>query len=200
MHKTSTQEISIGILISLTLLSPLSMARQDALDPSIRNESPLKYSNADSPNKVDVVGATFCSGGTEELIDQLEKIGISKDQLVQEIHCTVGDFDGNGYMDFAIWGNSSKNIGKPDYKNYLVLFFEKDQLMYSKKITSKHEGSLLVYYAPRSQIGVNGEPVTPYDALWEIGETFGYDDLSKGQVYIFDPKSKEFNRTQFGNK
>lgn len=178
-----------------------AMARQDELNPKTKNESPLRFLSKDAPARGDdVVGATFCSGAVDSATKELERIGISKEDLRNEVYCTVGDFDGNGYLDFAIWGGNKQRKKWPDYQNYLVLFFEKDKLIKSISIKSDHPGGLLVHYPPRAQSGPNGEPISTNDALWAIGETNGYDDVSKGIVYLFDLKSAAFKKLQFGGR
>lgn len=130
------------------------------------------------------------------------KIGISKNKLKELVQCTVGDFDGNGYLDFVIWGidktkKIKDNVQWSDGENYIVLFFEKSKIIRTTKIKTT---SYLVHYPPRTKKGPNGEPITNKDALWVWGETDDYDDYSKGKVYIFDSKSENFKIIPFGKK
>lgn len=187
----------IWILALAVLVSPrLSVAYQENINTDIKNESSLQYESGPiQPRIDDVVGATFCKG-TLSNPEDLEKIGLSEADLRNGVHCTVGDFDGNGYMDFALWGNSKPR----STQNYLVLFFDRDKLIRSTIIESKHSGRLLVYYSPRKSIGKYGEPISDVDGLFEIGETGGYDDETKGTVYLFDSKLGNFRKVKFGGE
>ena len=54
-----------------------------------------------------------------------------------------------------------------------------------------------MYYPSRHEIGPNGEPITENDALWIWGESEGYDDYSKGTVFVYDAKQSEFRTVEF---
>jgi len=187
--------------IILTLLFYIqSFAGQNELNPNIKNESTLQLFSASG-----IVGASICKGKLDTNVVSFRNTGISSEDLLNGVLCTAGDFDGNGYLDFTIWfnKNTSDTITKsydPDYKNYLVLFFFKDSVVYSKIIETEVTGSLLVHFPPRIKQGENGEPVSINDALWEIGETNGYDDVSKGIVFIYNSKQGIFEKIKFGKK
>lgn len=182
--------LALGVLVS----PQLSAAHQENLNNGIKNESSLRYESANEPARFDdVVGATVCSG-TVSNPEELKKIALSEADLKEGVHCTVGDFDGNGYMDFALWGFNKRR----KTRSYLVLFFEKDNLIKSALIESKYSGRLLVHYPPRKSVGKHGEPVSSLDGLFEIGDTNGYDDETKGTVYLFDSKSGGFRKIKFG--
>lgn len=81
-------------------------AQQDSLNPNIKNESTLNYERTQKINRyTDVVGATYCFGTLNKYNEELLEIGIKPEKLKNDtVQCTVGDFDGNGYLDFALWG------------------------------------------------------------------------------------------------
>ncbi len=207
------QKISSGIRekiifsIMLFLFAILNgFSQQQKLNPKIKNESKLNPQSTKATNKItDVDGATYCSGEIDDVsIKEINKIGITASKLEELVQCTIGDFDGNGYLDFVIWGidktkKIKNNVQWSDGENYVVLFFEKSKIIKIKKIKTT-PGFYLVHYLPRSKKGVNGEPITKNDALWIWGETGGYDDYSKGKVYIYDSKSENFKMTEFGKK
>lgn len=177
-----------------------SFSDQNELNQSIKNESTLQLVSAPG-----ITGASKCKGALDSTVNSFYKTGISSEDLLNGVFCTAGDFDGNGYLDFAIWFNkntSDTNIESysPDYKNYLILFFHKNRVVYSIIMKTEVAGSLLVHYPPRIVKGENGEPVSKNDALWEIGETDGYDDVSKGTVYIYNSKKEMFEKTKFGKQ
>lgn len=178
-------------------------SQQDNLNSNIKNESNLEFEKNRSTNRItDVEGATYCHGELNGYEKELLKIGISTEKLKNEfVQCTVGDFDGNGYLDFVIWGLSPKehkSIRWSDCENYFVVFFEKNQVIHSAKIKTE-KGSCLVHYPKRKTIGENGEPISKNDALCVWGSTDGYDDYSKGIVYFYDTRNKEFKTIKFGH-
>jgi len=198
-----------GLLIPLWIFFGFiqnGFSQQEKLNPKIKNESKLHLQAKNAPHRItDVIGATYCYGIIDDsFMEQINKIGISKNKLKELVQCTVGDFDENGYLDFVIWGidttkKQRDNIQWADAVNYIVLFFEKSKIIRTKKIKTT-PGSYLVHYSPRAKKGHNGEPVTNKDALWICGETNDYDDESKGKVYLFDSKSEEFKIIEFGKK
>ena len=192
-------------LIFLVFISD-GFSQQIKLNPNIKNESNLHLQSKNAPNRItDVIGATYCYGTVDDVsMIQINKIGISKNKLKELVQCTVGDFDENGYLDFVIWGidatkKNKDNIQWSDGENYVVLFFEKSKIIRTKKIKTT-PGFYLVHYPPRTKKGINGEPTTAKDALWTWGETDGYDDYSKGNVYVFDSKTENFKIIEFGKK
>lgn len=193
------------LVIIILFYSQLLFAQQNELNPKIKNESTLHLQSKDEPRRItDVIGATYCNGVLDTCLEKLEEIGISKTKLEEKVQCTIGDFDGNGYLDFAIWGvDTTKkyqyNIQWTDYENYLVLFFEKSKIISSIRIKTI-PGYALVHYPPRFKTGPNGEPISNNDALWICGDTDGYYDESKGIVYIFDLNLGSFRTVEFGKK
>jgi hypothetical protein len=180
-------------------------AQKNEINPKIKNESPLHLQSKDAPYRItDTDGSTYCHGLLDTCLDKLLEIGISKARLMQKVQCAVGDFDGNGYLDFAIWGIDTTrkyqyDIQWTDGKNYLVLFFEKSKIIRSIRIETT-PGYCLDHYPPRMNIGLNGEPISKNDALWICGDTDGYYDISKGTVYIFDSNLGNFRTIEFGKK
>ncbi len=181
------------------------LGQQNIINQNIKNESRLYLQSKDAPNRItDVIGSTYCHGDLDTCLDKLNAIGISRSKLRKSVQCTVGDFDNNGYLDFAIWGMDTTkkhqyNIECSDAENYLVLFFEKSKIIRTLNIKTT-PGFYLVYYPPRYKIGVNGEPITNKDALWICGQTNDYYDESKGTVYIFNSKLGNFDTINFGKK
>lgn len=201
-----TKTIMFGA-IAVFLFPPHVLALQDDLDPKIKNESSLEFVPKGSTLRGkgvinNVTGATYCSGSVEKS-EELKRVGISTLKLsgflsffVGSVQCTVGDFDGNGYLDFALWGYNEQT----KKNSYLVFFFEKSKLLRTILIESKKSGHLLVHYLPRKVAGKHGEPVSAHDGLFEIGETSGYDDETKGIVYLFESQSGKFKEIEFGEK
>lgn len=180
-------------------------SQQEKLNSNIKNESKLHLQDKNAPKRLtDVVGATYCHGTIDDtsIMKEINKLGITENKLKESIQCTAGDFDGNGYLDFAIWGLDTTNknfddVQWADGENFIVLFFDKSKIIQAKKIKTS-PGSLLLHYAPRAKKGPHGEPITNKDALWISGQTDDYDDETKGKVYVFDAKSENFKIIKFG--
>ena len=178
-------------------------AQQNVLDTNILNLSSLKYEKERIINRItDVTGATYCSGTLPEYEKELLEIGITQKRLKENtVQCTVGDFDGNGYLDFVFWGLDEKEKHGTlwsDYENYFVVFFEKSKVINTIKIKTE-KGLCLVHYPPQSEEGHYGEPISKNDSLWTWGTNDdGYDDYSKGIVYIYNKNLEKFDRVKFG--
>jgi len=172
-------------------------------DSTALNESGISYSPIMKVNNQNAtIGASFCKGVLKNHPSSLTEIGISTKILEKDCNCTVGDFDGNGYLDFAFWGINKLNptnqsgLNNLDYENYVVLFFKGETILNSELIKTE-SGFPLVYYPLRQEIGPNGEPVTKNEALWIWGESDGYDDYSKGTVFVYETKESEFIKVEF---
>jgi len=178
-------------------------AQQNDLNTEIKNLSSLEYEKKRITNRItDVTGATYCSGALSQYETELLEIGITSKRLKENVvQCTVGDFDGNGYLDFAFWGLDKKEKHGTlwsDYENYFVVFFEKSNVINTIKIKTE-KGLCLVHYPPQSEDGFNGEPTSKNDSLWTWGTTDdGYDDYSKGVVYIYNKGLRKFDQVKFG--
>lgn len=190
-----------SIIIAL-YWAQLSFGQINQPDTSILNSSGINYFPITKvSNQNAAIGASFCRGILKKHPSNLTEIGISPQISTKDCNCTVGDFDGNGYLDFAFWGIDKSNpihngLNNLDYENYLILFFEKAEIVKTELIKTE-PGFALVYYPPRHETGPNGEPVSNYDALWICGESNGYDDYSKGTVFIYDLQSSTFKNIEF---
>ncbi|MCU0361645.1 MAG: hypothetical protein MUF75_13215 [Bacteroidia bacterium] len=189
------------LLLLIFIFGLLTKGQQLDLSEKVKNDSPLRLQAKDSPKKItDVIGATYCFGDLDTCLNLLINIGVSKYRLTKFTQCTAGDFDGNGFLDFVIWGHDTtkikdEGIDWPDYENYLVLFFKGTGVVRTELIKTE-KGLPLVHYPPRLTKGPNGEPVSKTDALWTWGQTDDNDDYTKGTVYIFD--DGRFTSISFG--
>jgi len=192
----------ILLLVLALLYIETASGQVNQPDKAILNNSGIKYSPITAvSNQNATIGASYCKGWLKKHPDALTKIGISPELLKDGCSCTVGDFDANGYLDFAFWGIDTSEpkqngFNKLDYENYVILFFEESDMIETQLIKTD-PGFPLVYYPKRLEIGPNGEPISNKDALWIWGETDGYDDLSKGQVFIYNTQDSKFQSIEF---
>ena len=190
------------LIILLILSAKVAFGQINQPDSNTLNESGIRYIPIKSVSAQNsVIGASFCKGTIDKHPISLTKIGITPLRLKNDCNCTVGDFDGNGYLDFAFWGIDNTNptkygVDNLDYENYVVLFFNKSLIINEQQIKTD-PGFPLVYYPIRSTKGPNGEPITSKESLWIWGETNGYDDLTKGKVFIYDAKNSKFDTIKF---
>lgn len=194
----------IGLsIISVFLSTHIVNGQVNQPDSTALNESGISYSPITKANNQNAtIGASFCKGVLKNHTSTLKEIGISPKILEKNCNCTVGDFDGNGYLDFAFWSidmlnpTNQSGLNNYDYENYVVLFFKGEIILNSVWIKTE-PGFPLVYYPLRQEIGPNGEPITKNESLWIWGESEGYDDYSKGTVFVYDKNESEFKTIEF---
>ena len=123
-----------------------------------------------------VPGECICYGSPNPEL-RLNETGPSPEEMQEGVRCIAADFDGNGFIDFALPGsegivNVSMNNGNG--------FFQAARI---------DAGGLLELYAPRESVGEHGEPKTKYHGLmvrW-VGQNHA----------VFLWHNEEFNRILF---
>lgn len=148
-----------------------------------KNVSSISYEQT-AINDDRVVGT--CSG----LIDDaagLTKMGISKAKLKQGVRCVVGDFDGNGYVDFAFAAtrrHEELNGRRSHSQDFVIIYFFKKQILKNELIEHPRSTDGLALYPPRKKEGQNGGPPTKTPGLVDWGEG------ARNIFYIYDPQRK----------
>ena len=139
-------------LLTFLVLLPLNVHGMS----SYKNESPIAF---DTKPSVFYGNIQFCWKNGSGAVP-LKDIGISIYDIIRGISCIVGDFDGNGFADFAFAGKME--IDGID-KSYLkVLFYEKGKM--SRSILLPGDGYFL--YRATKSIGIFGEPASKTDGLF----------------------------------
>ncbi len=72
-------------------------------------------------------------------------IGLSEKQFKDPHACIWGDFDGNGFIDIAIWGALTESPGYVGTRKFKVLFFEEGRIIKSQIIENANKDTLLLY-------------------------------------------------------
>ncbi len=115
----------------------------------------------------------------------LNDIGISDQEIIRGNPCVVGDFDGNGYLDFGFPGRSRSN-----QEVFKVLFYLKDRIIFTELL----QGHGYFLYKATDRKGEFGEPTSKTDGLYipgEGGSTF---------VFLFNPKSRKFESSEHASE
>ena len=101
---------------------------------------------------------------------ELITIGLRDADLQSAIPCVPGDFDGNGYFDFAIWGPLRQpDPDLPGTRYFKVLYFAEGLILKSQQLETPECDHLWLFGA-RDEEGENGEPINPHDGLLQLGE------------------------------
>jgi hypothetical protein len=112
----------------------------------------------------------FSCTGLIHYAHELASIGLNESHLEVPIPCVPGDFDGNGYLDFAIWGDLYTRPGD-DFKTrkFKTLFFEGPKIVKSQQIETPGADVLWLYRDTDSDTELDA-PSSPYDGLMHFDQ------------------------------
>ena len=183
-------------LVSIIILSFCLIINLTSLAADKENKV-LNLSNI-SVTWLERTASQWCNGqvdkGKDGKLITISEIGISEDTLLEGINCVAGDFDGNGYLDFLLFG---EYIDEPPVvahpKHYMILMYDKQKVI-RKIIQSKYGLNHPLVYSARPNVGEFGEPATKNDGFYEPGEG--------GTTYIFlyNMKTKQFDISEFASE
>lgn len=128
--------------------------------------------------------------GLERYATNLSDIGITERQLQKPLSCIWGDFDGNGFLDFVIWGTLTEHPGFVGIRKFKVLLFNAGRIIKSQIIENENKDTLLLYPKTR-KTGEFGEPPTKLDGLVQWGEG------GPTYIYLYDQRSSKMQRHEF---
>lgn len=165
-----------------------------------KNESPISYKAIENftetrSHYTGIVEGT-CSGKLKDSF--LAESGISKGQLKKGVRCVAGDFDSNGFLDFALFGRRGKELVLG------VLFFEKAvvirrQLLTDLKLGTRSEEEAGVGLYPSGFQGEAGEPKAKADGLFRWGKKDD-DERSHFAVWFYDPSKELMEKKLYPNQ
>ena len=177
-----------GILL---LLSSLSSGQEQPLAVNTaaqvakpQNNSPMHF---DTKQSIFLGSIQFCWRNASGRV-RLSDIGIYDYGLRRGMSCVVGDFDGNGFLDFGFQGRTSSEARQ--VKTFRVVFYGEADVI--RTVDLRGEGYFL--YPATDLEGQFGEPATRVDGLTIPGEgdsTF---------VYLFDPKTLTFRESEHASE
>lgn len=120
----------------------------------------------------------------------ISDIGLSGKQLEGPLPCVWGDFDGDGFIDIAVWGSLTESPGRIGTRKFKVLFFEESRIIKSQLIENANRDALLLY-PKTSRRGGFGEPASKLDGLVQWGEG------DSTYIYLYDRNSNKLQRYDF---
>ena len=153
---------------------------RDAVDSSPENLSPIRFES--------VFGSfQFCWRADWEPVP-LRGSALYEWDLVRGTSCIVADFDGNGYLDFALQGGGLPKI-RPARQLRIVFYERREPVRYLDI-----PGAGFELYPARPEEGEFGEPASTLDGLvkWgEGGSTF---------IWLFDADTGTFARSEHASE
>jgi hypothetical protein len=152
------------------------------------NHSSLSFTEAEN------MPGWICKGTVPKEVN-LKELTVIPVDLENGINCVVGDFDGNGYTDFLLFGKYIERgrsiLSSPD--NYLAVFFKKKKL-HHQVIISHPNLSHPFLYSPRKTKGEFGEPTSKTDGFYEPGEG------GTTVVFIYNRKNGTFDVSEHASE
>lgn len=178
--------VKTKIVLSILLVAFLPLATATA-NQRPKNLSFIHYTPGKADTDVTLPGR--CSGtvGKEA---KLEEVGLTSEMLKVGVQCVAGDFDGNGYLDFALYGSK---VSKLKYleRDYRIIFFDHAQVIFISQIRNMGdyggEPDVLMLY--RKDYDLSDRcPKSKREGLisWGHGEF--------NIIYLFDTKKKVFTK------
>jgi len=153
------RKVVLILLLMIVVFSVNSMAGSLIA----KNESTIVYKNDLKQIR------NVCSGILNDAAI-LNKIGITEADLKKGVDCVVGDFDGNGYLDFAVYGRIIHEPPVIDHPEALgVIFFQGSNILKTQVLKDKHFSAPELYPATTKK-GPFGEPVSKTTGIVEWGE------------------------------
>jgi len=149
----------------------------------LTNESAISFKNAP-----DLPGSFTCQGKVND--DILKELEISRNELERGISCVVGDFDGNGYADFLLFGRIMKSPRYSDRPAVVsAVFYEGPRVLRHQVIIDSHLVHPVLYPATQKK-GRYGEPISKMDGFVEWGEG------GTTTVYLYNLRKRKFEKTE----
>ena len=154
--------LRLVVLISLLMVSVFSLnGTAGSLNP--KNESAIICKNDLKQTR------NICSGTLNDPTI-LNMIGLKDADLKKGTKCIAGDFDGNGYLDFALYGRSIYESPVIDRSEALgVIFFQGSNIIKTQVLKDQHFSSPELYPATTKK-GPFEEPISKNAGIVEWGE------------------------------
>ena len=170
--------------------SPIGLAAATGLSgqrgsSGVRSDSPIKIVERHWRKSEERV---FTCKGFERYSHELSVIGLKPAHLGGQIPCAPGDYDGNGHLDFAVWGDLYVRPNEEfETRRFKVLFFSGSQVLKSQQIETPGVDHLFLYKPTDSQ-EEDEAPVSPYDGLLQI------DQDGVAYYFTYDPSVRILQR------
>jgi hypothetical protein len=152
-----------ALLISILMVAFFSANGMAGSPLNAKNESTIVYKNELKQTR------NVCSGSLND-VTILNKIGLTEADLRKGVDCVVGDFDGNGYLDFALYGRIIHEPPVIDHPEALgVISFQGSNILKTQVLKDQHF-SAPELYPTKTKKGPFGEPASKTVGIVEWGE------------------------------
>ena len=149
-----------------------------------KNSSPIEFETITS---VFYGNIHFCWKNRSGRVP-LDDIGFYDPDIIRGLSCIVGDYDGNGFADFAFQG---EKLVDGNHRNYLKVLFYEDKKV-TREILLRGEGYFL-YHATKEE-GEFGEPPSETDGLRTGGEG------DSQHIFLFDSDTETFIESEYASE
>lgn len=170
------------LFLFLLMVSPFVWSAEP-----IRNLSSIVYEE-DSSIKGGLWIFGKCTGTVGSMVN-LPEAGISDQELKDGVGCATGDFDGNGYLDFCLYGKRGPKIDASVTQFFKVIYFRENKILGTELLQHPRQ-AVMSRYIPRDKPGKWGEPVTRTDGLVDWGEG------ARNIFYVYDKKSSHLKMSE----
>jgi hypothetical protein len=180
--------------ISVVTLLVYSITLSTSAFGNVKNESQLQITGESQKDRwfqhkggQEINLIKSCKGAVPKDVN-LKAAGLSADDLKKGVSCVAEDFDGNGYLDFVLYGSKdTKLLGDQEVTvgiKLLVLFYKGKELLKTQLIRN---GAKVFVFDPKDPDRINyPEYDSKHPALIRPGEG------DRGYVYFFNPKTASF--------
>ena len=153
-------------------------------EDNYKNSSPIVFETISSAFYGNI---QFCWRDRSGIVP-LNDIGFGDHDIIRGLSCIVGDYDGNGFADFAFQG---EKLVDGTLETYLKVLFYED-----KKLTRETllRGDFFFLYPAANEEGEFGEPLSETDGLRIPGEG------GTTHVFLFDPETENFVVSEHGSE
>ena len=149
-----------------------------------KNSSPIEFETIASPYYGNI---HFCWKNRSGRVP-LDDIGFYLPDIIRGLSCLVGDYDGNGFADFAFQG---EKLVDGTHRRYLKVLFYEDKKV-TREMLLRGEGFFL-YHATKEE-GYFGEPPSETDGFSTGGEG------DNRHILLFDSETETFMESEHASE
>jgi hypothetical protein len=122
----------------------------------------------------------------------LGDIGVDARTLAHGVECVAADFNGDGFLDFAIFGTLVSRPPVVPVRRIRVLLFKENRVILNQLLDGEYEK--LDLYGPTTTKGPFGEPATALPGLVKWGEGGGT------EIFLYDSRLGHFKLSEYASE